>query len=98
VNEVLSEFFVLPLNTPEYYAPYNGANEEAPRELKSFLREKLIPGIPRGPDSIAVYAKVAAHDLNHRLQPCLNRKTSCQVFFFFGGETGFFEIGTEGDL
>jgi hypothetical protein len=81
VNGVLSEFFVLPLNSPEYYAPYNGAIEESQRELKACLREKLVPGIPCSPDPIAVYAEVAAHDLNHRLRPCLQGKTSCQAFF-----------------
>ena len=81
VNGILSEFFVLPLNSPEYYAPYNGAIEESQRELKACLQGKLI----RIPDSEnpspAVYAEVAAHDLNHRLRPCLRGKTSCQVFF-----------------
>ncbi len=81
VNEILSEFFVLPLNSPEYYAPYNGAIEESQRELKACLREKLIAEALRFPDSIAVCAEVAAHDLNHRLRPCLRGKTSCQVFF-----------------
>lgn len=81
VNGVLSEFFVLPLNSPEYYAPYNGAIEESQREVKACLREKLVPGIPCSPDPIAVYAEVAAHDLNHRLRPCLQGKTSCLVFF-----------------
>jgi hypothetical protein len=81
VNGVLSEFFVLPLNSPEYYAPYNGAIEESQRELKACLREKLILGIPCSPDPVAVYAEVAAHDLNHRLRPCLQGKTSCQAFF-----------------
>jgi hypothetical protein len=82
VNGVLSEFFVLPLNSPEYYAPYNGAIEESQRELKACLREKLIPGLPYSKNhSAAVYAEVAAHDLNHRLRPCLRGKTSCQAFF-----------------
>jgi hypothetical protein len=82
VNEVLSEFFVLPLNSPTYYAPYNGAIEESQRELKGCLREKLIPDLPPSANHpVAVYAEVAAHDLNHRLRPCLNGKTSCQVFF-----------------
>jgi len=84
VNGILSEFFVLPLNSPEYYAPYNGAIEESQRELKECLREKLI-GIPDSENpSPAVYAEVAAHDLNHRLRPCLQGKTSCQAFFFSG--------------
>jgi len=83
VNGVLSEFFVLPLNSPEYYAPYNGAIEESQRELKACLREKLIPDFPYSENhSPAVYAEVAAHDLNHRLRPCLRGKTSCQVFFY----------------
>lgn len=82
VNGVLSEFFVLPLNSPGYYAPYNGAIEESQRELKACLREKLIPDLPGSENnSTAVYAEVAAHDLNHRLRPCLRGKTSCQVFF-----------------
>jgi hypothetical protein len=82
VNEVLSEYFVLPLNSPTYYAPYNGAIEESQGELKGCLREKLIPDLPLSANHpVAVYAEVAAHDLNHRLRPCLNGKTSCQVFF-----------------
>jgi len=81
VNGVLAEFFVLPLNSPVYYAPYNGAIEESQRDLKACLREKLIPDPPGSANrSMAVYAEVAAHDLNHRLRPCLNGKTSCQVF------------------
>jgi hypothetical protein len=82
VNEVLSEFFVLPLNSPIYYAPYNGAIEESQRELKTCLWEKLITYCPKIEDpSLAVYAEVAAHDLNHRHRPCLLEKNSCQVFF-----------------
>ncbi len=81
VNGVLSEFFVLPLNSPEYYAPYNGAIEESQRELKACLREKLVLGPPCSPDPISVYAEAAVHDLNHRLRPCLHGKISCQAFF-----------------
>jgi len=82
VNEVLSEFFVLPLNSPIYYAPYNGAIEESQRELKTCLREKVLALCPQPEDSsLAIYAEVAAHDLNHRHRPCLLEKNSCQVFF-----------------
>jgi hypothetical protein len=82
VNGVLAEFFVLPLNSPAYYAPYNGAIEESQRELKACLREKLIPDLPGLENhSMAVYAEAAAQDLNHRLRSCLHGKTSCQVFF-----------------
>ncbi len=92
VNGVLSEFFVLPLNSPEYYAPYNGAIEESQRELKACLREKLMVDELRPSDSIAAYAEVAAHDLNHRLRPCLRGKTSCQVFFSLGEKPAFSKL------
>jgi len=81
VNEVLEEFFILPLNSPEYYAPYNGAIEESQKELKSCLREKLVLGLPDCSDHLAVYAEAAVNNLNHRIRPCLNGRTSCQVFF-----------------
>ena len=93
VNGVLAEFFVLPLNSPVYYAPYNGAIEESQRELKACLREKLIPDSPGSENhSMVVYAEVAAHDLNHRLRPCLNGKTSCQVFFSPGERPVFSKL------
>ena len=93
VNGVLAEFFVLPLNSPVYYAPYNGAIEESQRELKACLREKLIPDPPGSENhSMVVYAEVAAHDLNHRLRPCLNGKTSCQVFFSPGERPVFSKL------
>ncbi len=89
VNEVLSEFFVLPLNSPEYYAPYNGAIEESQRELKACLREKLVLGVPRSADGIALWAEIVVHELNHRVRPCLQGKTSCQVFFPSEGRAVF---------
>jgi hypothetical protein len=93
VNGVLSEFFVFPLNSPEYYAPYNGAIEESQRELKACLREKLIPDLSYSENhSPAVYAEVAAHDLNHRFRPCLQGKTSCQVFFSRGERPAFSKL------
>jgi hypothetical protein len=81
INEVLSESFVLPLNSPGYYAPYNGAIEESQREVKESLREKLALGLPDCSDHLAAYAETAVNDLNHRIRPCLSGKTSCQVFF-----------------
>ena len=93
VNEVLSEFFVLPLNSPTYYAPYNGAIEESQRELKACLREKLLAPCPQSEDySLAIYAEVATHDLNHRYRPCLLKKTSCQVFFTSEGRPVFSKL------
>jgi len=64
---------------------------------EGMFAEKLIP-TPRSENhSMVVYAEAAVHNLDRRPRPCLNGKTSCQVFFS-PGETGFFEIGKEGDL
>jgi len=84
INDVLTESFVLPLNNPEYYAPYNGAIEESQREVKTSLREKLVLGLSDCRDHIAAYAEAAVNDLNHRIRPCLNDRTSCQAFFESG--------------
>src|SRR5512136_175583 len=89
VNDVLSESFVLPLNNPEYYAPYNGAIEEAQREIKSCLRKKLMEGFVGPGDHIGAYAEAVVNDLNHRIRPCLNGKTSCQAFFESGNKPAF---------
>ena len=89
VNEVLGEFFVLPLNNPGYYAPYNGAIEQSQREVKSCLREKLALALPEWRDHVAAYAEAAVNDLNHRIRPCLNGKTSCQVFFASADKPAF---------
>jgi hypothetical protein len=81
VNEILAEHFVLPLNSPAHYPPYNGAIEEAQGELKCGLASKLAckPACPT--EHLEAYAAAVEHDLNHRPRPCLNGKTSCQVYF-----------------
>jgi hypothetical protein len=89
INDVLAESFVLPLNNPGYYAPYNGAIEESQREVKRCLREKLVLGLPDCFDHVATYAEAAVNDLNHRIRPCLNGRTSCQVFFASADKPAF---------
>ena len=89
VNEVLAEFFILPLNSPAYYAPYNGAIEESQGELKKCLRDKLGLGASYSREQIEPYAEAAVHDLNHRLRGCLGGKTSCQVFFHSENKLSF---------
>ncbi len=89
INDVLAESFVLPLNNPEYYAPYNGAIEESQREVKSCLRKKLMQGLLDPGEHITTYAEAVVNDLNHQLRPCLNGKTSCQAFFESGNRPTF---------
>jgi hypothetical protein len=81
VNDILSEYFVIPLNSPVHYPPYNGAIEEAQTELKNGLAEKLAyrPCCPR--EHVEAYAAAVEHDLNHQPRPCLDGNVACQVFF-----------------
>ena len=89
INEVLSASFILPLNNPEYYAPYNGAIEESQREIKDCLRKKLLGGLLDPGEHIGAYAEAVVNDLNHQIRPCLNGRTSCQVFFESGNRPTF---------
>ena len=81
VNSVLADYFVLPVNSPVHYPPYNGAIEEAQTELKNGLAVKLSyrPRCPR--EHLEAYAGVVEHDLNHQPRPCLNGSNACQAYF-----------------
>lgn len=87
VNDVLAEYFVMPVNSPVHYPPYNGAIEKAQTELKNGLASKLSrrPCCPR--EHLEAYASTVEHDLNHRQRPCLKGQNACQVYF--GGRRTF---------
>ncbi len=53
-------------------------------ENHSLHSETVDPG-----DHINAYAEPVVNDLNHRIRPCLNGKTSCQVFFESGNRPTF---------
>lgn len=75
VNAVLEKYGVLPLNSPEYYAQYNGGIEKCNSEIKQWIRNSN-----EKTNDFSVLAKLAAHDLNHKSRPKLNGNVSCQVF------------------
>jgi hypothetical protein len=81
VNDVLADYFVIPVNSPVHYPPYNGVIEEAQTELKHGLAEKLSyrPCCPR--EHLEAYAATVEHDLNHQPRPCLNGHNACRVYF-----------------
>jgi transposase InsO family protein len=81
VDEVLSKYGVIPLNSPTYYPPYNGAIEKSQGELKPCVREKLGPHQGQSEVSFQALAEAAAHDLNHKPRRILHGQNSCQVFF-----------------
>jgi hypothetical protein len=81
VNAVLADHFIIPINSPPYYPPYNGAIEQAQTELKKGLDEKLRfkPGCNY--EHLEMYAATVENDLNHKPRPCLDGKISCRVYF-----------------
>jgi len=80
VDEVLSRYLVIPLNSPPHYPPYNGGMECALRELKTPLVEKILARAPITESQVQVWAEVLAHELNHRSRGCLDGQVACEVF------------------
>ncbi|MFC1462848.1 hypothetical protein ACFLQU_04500, partial [Verrucomicrobiota bacterium] len=79
VNAVLAEFWVIPLNSPKHYPPYNGSIERGINELKELLEQEYgCAGYC--PDKLQAAAPLAVHRLNHKSRECLGGKISCQVF------------------
>jgi transposase InsO family protein len=77
VNELLSRWLVIPLNSPPHYPPYNGGMERAQRELKTALRPQLLADPSHDPAGLAL---LATHELNHRPRRCLRGHTACEQF------------------
>jgi len=80
VDEVLTRYLVIPLNSPPHYPPYNGGMECALRELKTPLVEKILARAPITESQVQVWAEVLAHELNHRSRGCLDGQVACEVF------------------
>jgi hypothetical protein len=86
VNRMLGENHVMWLNSPPYYAPYNGGIEQAQGELKAVLRTREHASRAE----LQLHARLSAHDLNHRKRPCLGGRTPCSLFFGTENTTGEF--------
>jgi len=80
VDVVLARYWVVPLNSPRQYPPYNGGMERAVRELKAPLREKLRASGPLPAAEVQHWAELLAHDLNHRPRRSLQGQVACRVF------------------
>jgi transposase-like protein len=79
VNDVLEEAYVIPINSPPYTAPYNGAIEHTQGEFKDYLRRWGWKA--NTIDEFGLLAETAAHVLNHRQRRSLNGQTACSVYF-----------------
>ncbi len=79
VKELLTDQFIVPLNSPTYYAQYNGAIEHTQGEFKEQIRQRCRE--QSSFSEIALMAELAAHDLNHFRRRKLGGKNSCLEFF-----------------
>jgi len=79
VNAVLEEHMVIPLNSPTYYAPYNGSIEHTQGEFKAYLRNWVWKA--GSDEGMELLADLGAHELNHKHRRTLNGQNSCQAYF-----------------
>lgn len=92
VDALLGEYWVLPLNSPAYYAPYNGGMERTQRDFREAL-DARDAGKGRDPVlRVRDLAPVVVHDLNHRPRECLKGRTPCTVFFLGRAELAEYNI------
>jgi hypothetical protein len=80
VDVVLARYWVVPLNSPRQYPPYNGGMERAIREVKAPLRAQLHLSGPCPPAEVQHWAERLAHELNHRPRRALQGQIACRVF------------------
>jgi hypothetical protein len=79
IADLLSHNHILPLNSPCYYAPYNGAIERGQGEIKWKLRREYGDVATSG--EFARSTGIIVHDLNHLPRRKLDECTSCIRFF-----------------
>lgn len=81
VNQLLAERCVIPLNSPPYYAPYNGAIEKGIGELKQTL-SKCLPASPDAwqPGTIAPYVTAVIHLRNSRPRRSLGGHSATEAY------------------
>lgn len=81
VNDVLSAYQVIPLNSPNHYPEYNGAIEHDQGELKQALKHECDLNVYPAGNHLPVYLKSAVNELNHKPRRNLGNRNSCRVFF-----------------
>jgi transposase InsO family protein len=79
IKDLLADQGIMPLNSPGYYAPYNGAIEHTQGEFKTRLQE--YDNKAKSFAEFTLMVNLAAHDLNHSDRRKYNGKNSCLNFF-----------------
>jgi hypothetical protein len=80
VDEVLAEYLILPLNSPGYYPPYNGAVEKGIRDVKEALGEILTLPTRWQPKAVAPYVNAVRVERNSRPRRSLNGRSAAEVY------------------
>ena len=80
VDVILARYWVMPLNSPRQYPPYNGGMERAIREVKAPLRAQLHRNGPTPAAEVQHWAERLAYELNHRPRRALHGRVACRVF------------------
>jgi hypothetical protein len=76
VDRVLEKYFVIPLNSPPHYPPYNGGIEQGQGEMK----RGLVGVAKKTSEDRHAHAAWRAHDLNHKERRSLHGAIACTVF------------------
>jgi len=79
INEVFNAYGVIALNSPPYYAQYNGFMEWSQRELKGEMAN-LLTGLDPDLELLQHAADFSMAECNRRPRPCLNGQTSDIIF------------------
>jgi hypothetical protein len=80
VDAILARYWVMPLNSPRQYPPYNGGMERAIREVKAPLRAQLHRNGSTPVTEVQHWAERLAYELNHRPRRALHGHVACRVF------------------
>lgn len=79
VQEVLEHWGIIPLNSPPYYPPYNGAIEHINGELKAIIKaDPRFHDLPT--EHKEAYLASYIHTLNHNQRRSLQTRHACQFF------------------
>ena len=80
VDDLLARWGVIPLNSPAYYAPYNGAIEKGIREIKERLKRELPVPESWNVTQVGAYVAVAAAEENYKSRRSLGGATAREVY------------------
>lgn len=80
VNALLEKYWVIPLNSPPHYPPYNGAIENGIRQVQEALGACLPTPTRWRPAALLPYLIAVQHELNSRPRRSLHGHSAAEVY------------------